>query len=720
MSHISGGRAAGVAAKLAGLAPAERLDAAATLLGGAAFDRALVDAVFDALVAAGTAEERATLDRWVAALDATPSAHYFRARWSAGADPGTSATHWAALLASGTVTDPFLHLQGARAQAGVGRHGGAARLLRSALDLRPEYGFYARSEKLLLDVWRHAPPSQRRCRIAVLGSSTTALLVPVLRALCFRDGIAAEFYEGTYGAFRQEVLDPSSGLHRFRPDVAFVVTHWRDVGLPAVADDPEGVVAAAVTELGRLWQILGQQLGCHVVQHAFDEPAAEAFGYLSQAMPGGRVRVLRAINARLTAEAPAHVSVLDTPAVMAAVGSSRWDDPYLWHTAQQHPGLEALPALAEAQVAHVRAVLGLTRKVLVCDLDNTLWGGVIGEDGLDGIRLGPGSPEGEAYAALHRYVLDLKSRGILVAVCSKNNPEDARLPFESHAHMGLRLGDIAAFVANWEDKATNLRAIADRLSLGLDSLVFLDDNPLERAWVRSQLPEVAVVELGPSPHTYVRDLDRGRHFFGLTLSAEDRGRAAAYQAQAEAATLREAAPSLTAFLEQLQMRAAAVPVSAKNLARVTQLTNKTNQFNLTTRRYTEAQVSQLAADPHNWTAAFSLADRFGDHGLIGVLFCRATEPATWEIDTWLMSCRVLGRQMEEFMFDAMVDAAIAAGIRRIVGVYRPTAKNVIVTDLYPRLGFQRLAEGETETRYEYVIPAEPRRRCAFIAHVVAA
>jgi FkbH-like protein len=367
--------------------------------------------------------------------------------------------------------------------------------------------------------------------------------------------------------------------------------------------------------------------------------------------------------------------------------------------------MDALPALAEAMVSHVRAVLGLSRKVLVTDLDNTLWRGVIGEDGLEGIAIGPGSPEGEAHLALQRYLRELKSKGVVLAVCSKNNPEDARLPFERHTHMALRLDDFAAFRANWEDKVTNLRAMARDLSLGLESFVFLDDNPVEREWVRSQLPEVAVVELGPSPFHFVRDLDRGRYFETLSLSAEDLARAAQYRIEAQRESLRSSAASLDEFLHRLQLQARVEPVSPRNLTRVTQLINKTNQFNLTTRRYTEAQVRALAEDPGAWTGAFHLSDSMGSYGLIGVVFCRpfGGEPA-WEIDTWLMSCRVLGRQMEKFMLDRLLEAAIQKRVPRIVGVYRRTAKNGMVENLYGQLGFQRTAANEIETRYELTVP----------------
>ena len=395
------------------------------------------------------------------------------------------------------------------------------------------------------------------------------------------------------------------------------------------------------------------------------------------------------------------------------VGRDRWESPAQWCTAKQHPAPEALPALVDAQMAHVRAVVGLTRKVLVCDLDNTLWGGVIGEDGLTGIRLGPGSPEGEAYSALQEYLLELKGRGLLLAVCSKNNPEDARLPFEQHPHMRLRLDDIAAFVASWDDKVEQIRRVAHALSLGTDSFVFLDDNPFERTWVRSQLPEVAAPEL-TTPFTYVRELDRHRYFQTLTLSNEDQARTEMYRVEGARAVLRTQAASLDEFLEQLRMRATAVAITPANLARVTQLVNKTNQFNLTTMRYTEADIERIAGDPRGWARAFHLADRFGDHGLIGVLLCRAAEPDGWEIDTWLMSCRVLGRRMEHLMFDRLVEAARAHGIARVVGVYRPTAKNGQVADLLPRLGFDPVPGPEGETRFERAVTSAATATSTFI------
>ena len=656
------------------------------------------DAVLDALLR----EDTSTLDRWLTSrrAESRPSL-YVRARLSQAAGQlSAAAEHWDALFRGTPPTDVNVLLQYARVLADVGRFSEAAERLRQALRGRPTYSFYPRVRALLDRLWRESPPSSRQARVAVIGSSTTSIVVQVLRALCFRDGVHAACYEGSYGAYRQEILDRESGLYRFEPSITFLLTNWRDLQLPPHVEDEAAVVDAVVTEHTAAWQTLNEIAGCHIVQHGFDLPAEESHDELAT-RPGGRTRVIRLINLALVARAPRYVSILDAEAAQAEVGRKQWQSETLWYTARQHPAPDAVPALAELQMAHVRAVLGLAKKVVVCDLDNTLWGGVIGEDGLTGITLGPGSPAGEAYAALQEYLLELKRRGVLLAVCSKNNPEDARLPFTEHPHTRLGLNDFAAFFANWSDKAENLRAIAAQLALGLDSFVFIDDNPVERAWVRSQLPEVAVVELGPTPYGYVRDLDRGRYFQTVGLSDEDRGRSEMYRQTTAREALRTAYGSLDEFLEQLDMRASAVSITTANIGRVTQLVNKTNQFNLTTRRYTDSQIARLAADQAGWARAFRLADRFGDYGLIGVLLCIPTARDSWEIDTWLMSCRVLGRRVEQFMFDHLSEAARAAGITSIVGVYRPTAKNTQVADLFTRLGFRVTAEEPDEVRYVF-------------------
>jgi FkbH-like protein len=638
------------------------------------------------------------------------NAAYLRAVLASGTDGAWSCTAWERFFAQHYSYDPFHRLAFARALASEGRFPDAARQLQLALSQPQRYAFFPRAEKLIRIVAGQTSEHLRQVRVAVLGTSTTTLLVPVLEALCLRDGIRVEIYQGLYGAVDQEILDSRSGLAAFRPDIVFLVNHWRDLALPPVVADVSGLVEQVAGRQKTLWDRLSSRFACHVVQHGFDFPAEDPYGPLSGSLPGGRARVIAAINERLDRLAPSYVSVLDTVSVQRHVGSGAWEDAGLWHSFKQHPATEALPALADAQQAHLRAVLGLTRKVLVVDLDNTLWKGVIGEDGLDGIQIGPGTAAGEAHQRLQEYLRDLRTRGILLAVCSKNNPEDARLPFEKREHMVLRLDDFAAFQANWNDKAQNLREIAEKLSLGLDSFVFLDDSPLEREWVRSQLPQVAVVELGPSVFHYVRDLDRGRHFFALSLSKEDLARAEQYRTESQREMLRSSSQSLDEFLSQLQLEASVVPVSGANLARVTQLANKTNQFNLTTRRYTEARVERLASEKGTWAGAFQLSDRMGSYGLIGLIFCVPAGPSNgspreWEVETWLMSCRALGRQMERFMLDRLLEAAAEAGVRELTGVYRPTPKNGLVANLYDNLGFSRMpAQTGDEIRYSLIVP----------------
>src|SRR5215471_13970597 len=597
-----------------------------------------------------------------------------------------------------TKPDPLPLAHHARELAARRQWTGAAAAMRQALELRPSYTFYARVQRSLEEIASHAGPGARQARIAVLGSSTTSLLIQIVRALCFRDRIDAVFHEGAFGAFRQEVLDTTGPLATFAPTVVVLATNWRDLQLAALGeDDVDRRVRAIVDEYHALWTTLHARYGCHVVQFTFDVPADDSAGLLSLNLESGRRRAIRRINLALAEALPSGVSLLDTEHVAAEVGVDRWANPRLWYLARQHPSTEALPELVEELMAHVRAATGLSRKVLVCDLDNTLWKGVIGEDGLSGITVGPGSAEGEAYADLQRYIKDLKHRGIVLAVCSKNNPVDAEAPFREKPGMVLRLDDFAVFLANWDDKATNLRRVAQRLGVGLDGLVMLDDNPFERGWLRSEVRDVAVPELGSSVFTAVRDLDRARLFPAIAWSPEDRLRADGYLREQDREQSRATAANLEEYLAGLEMRASCVPVGDANIERVTQLTNKTNQFNVTTRRRTTADVRHLAAA--GWTGVFSLQDRYGDYGIIGVIFAPPREPGSWMIDTWLMSCRVLRRDVEKFMLDCLVDAARGAGVDSIVGEYVRTEKNALVADLFGSLGFERVSHTDERSIY---------------------
>ncbi|MCG3178509.1 MAG: hypothetical protein BIFFINMI_00837 [Phycisphaerae bacterium] len=611
-------------------------------------------------------------------------------------------------LASLPGIEPDALAQRARLLAKAKRFEEAAADLQAALTAYPPYPFFVKSERLIERIiasglWQ----PRRKIKLAVLASSTTALLAPLLRASCFRNGVQADVYEGPYGAIHQEILDPGSGLYRFAPDAVLILVNSRDLALP-----PSGGMQQAADFCGQLrarWSQLRDRLPCHVIQVGFDCPPAGAWGALEEMIPDGRRRVLAEANRLLLADLPPYVSFID-PGEVALQFAGPFHNAVEWHTARQYPASAALPLLADHVAAHCQAVLGLTAKVLVMDLDNTMWEGIIGEDGLGGIKIGPPSPQGEGRLELQRYAKELQGRGILLAVCSKNSLANAESPFRSHDSMLLKLEDFVAFAANWQDKASNLRAMAEELSLGLDSFVFLDDSPIERAWVRRELPQVIVPECGPAPWDMLAALRRGMYFESLALTKEDFERHRSYKANADRRRTEQAAGSLEDFLRGLELTARHGPVDEAALARVAQLTNKTSQFNLTTRRYTEEQVRAMAESPDWWCRWFRLTDKFGDYGLIGVIFARTGE--TWEIDTWLMSCRALGRQLEQFMCRVLADAARTGGASAIRGQYIPTARNGLVKDHYAELGFKSESE---EGRFLLDLSAASIPTCDFIS-----
>jgi FkbH-like protein len=611
--------------------------------------------------------------------------------WSRRGRNAEALEMWDALAESDAVPREEAVLSRARLRRQAGDITGALQDLRMAARLGEDYAFLARIARLLDRLWPQAADAGfRQVRIALLYSTTTELLAPLLRLACFRDGLTADIYQAPYGNYRQEILDPESGLYRFKPDVVIIGVHWRDAHLPAFTADRVAEISRVIDELSGLWRVMLSRHDCTILQHGFDLPVFEPGGHLSSNNPGGRIEILRALNGRLREVRSPGVTVVDLDRISAEIGLNDWESPALWHVAKQHPAANALPLLVDHYLALIRACIGMAKKVLVLDLDNTLWGGVIGEDGIGGIKIGSPSPEGEAHAEFQRYVLELKRRGVLLAVCSKNNEEDGRIPFRMHDGMVLKEDDFAAFFANWRDKAENLRSIAKALNVGLDSFVFFDDSAFERQLVRQTLPEVTIVESGLEPACFVQRLHRGLYFENLTLSKEDSGRHAAYLANIRRDELRGKADDPNDFLRRLDMTMHHGDFGDATLERVTQLIGKTNQFNLTTRRHSISQVELFMHDHGCWTHWFRLEDRFGDNGIIGIIVARQARDIadTWEIDTFLMSCRAIGRRVEEFMLATLLAAADKAGFSRVRGVYIPTAKNGLVADLFPRLGFR--------------------------------
>jgi FkbH-like protein len=534
----------------------------------------------------------------------------------------------------------------------------------------------------------------------------------MLRLAAARSGIALDVVDGAYGQYRQEILDPRSPLYASIPDFVLIATHERELGLPSLAD---AAAAAVETELERwtsLWRAVGRHSAARVVQHNFVVPPGPPWGHLSAQLPESRHAMTLALNVRLGVAAAQSrgVAIVDCDRIASEFGKTRWVDPRYWHLSKQAVSLEALPLLARHTAAVIAASLGLGRKCIVLDLDNTLWGGIVGEDGLEGIALGSG-PKGEAFVAFQEYLQALRQRGVILAVVSKNNDADAREPFEKHPDMRLRLEDIACFAAGWSAKPDSIRAVARQLGIGLDALVFVDDNPAERQAVRSALPDVDVVRLPSDPASYVRTLSQYLLLEPASFTAEDADRTRQYQARAEAARLESTADSIEEFLSGLRMRAVVRPFDDIDLPRIEQLIGKTNQFNFTTRRHALPQLRRFMADPGCVHLSLRLRDRFADHGLVAVLIATPRDGAL-DIDSWLMSCRVIGRTVEAELFRQLVRRARNSGYNALTGTYIPTPKNDLVRDLYPRFGFESLGEmdGVTRWRYDLRDGEEPRGR----------
>ena len=538
-------------------------------------------------------------------------------------------------------------------------------------------------------------------RLAILASSTVDHLVPAIRVAGLRRRLLIDVHVGAYGQHRQDLLDPASPLYRFGPQTILLSLTARDatagVSLTATNSEVDQAIARSVDELRHSWRKAREAFKATVIQQTFLDATHPVFGSYDRLVPGTPSRLVARLNDLLSQAASSEgVLLLDIARASERDGIDAWFDAGRWMQAKMEIAPQAAPLYGDLAVRIIAAQRGLSKKCLVLDLDDTLWGGVIGDDGLEGIVLGEGSASGEAHLALQRYVLQLKARGVILAVCSKNDPVIAEAVFLDHPEMVLKRPDIAAFVANWDDKAENLKAIAARLNIGLDSLVFVDDNPVERARIRESLPMVAVPELPEDVAHYVRCVADAGYFEAVSFTPDDQRRSDQYAANAEREALLGSSESMDDFLRGLRMSVVFGPVKAVDFARVTQLINKTNQFNPTTRRCTTEELAAIAAAPEAVTLQFRLLDRFGDNGLISVLILRPDprRPDVLEIETWVMSCRVFGRELEFEAMNIAVEIARRRGARAFRANYIPTRKNGVIRDLYPSLGFTR-ANGET-------------------------
>lgn len=607
------------------------------------------------------------------------------------------------LQSDGSVRAPMFHafLRCLRDSAGAENGRRVADGARRAVSLELDYT----SLLTLGRVLRSLPDdssSTERLRLAVLGGPTTLQLVELLRIFLRGAAVAVEIYQGEYGLFRQEILTPGSGLDTFQPKIIFLATNARDVmnvsALGASGEEVSRKLDEEFANWANLWKLAHDRWGASIIQNTFEVSPWNPMGHYSLRHPASRENYVEQLNRRFAEQTPAYVALHDVRTLALQTGAAEWFDPRFYFEAKMPCGPEPLVPYAHSVASVILAMLGRSKKVLVLDLDNTLWGGVVGDVGVGGIEYGQGSAQGEAFVLFQEYAKALRDQGILLAVCSKNDEQVARSPFEQRDDMVLRLTDFSCFVANWQNKADNLREIAKRLNLGLDSFVFVDDNPAERALVRRFVPEVAVPALPEDPSGYIPAISRHRYFEIIHWSKEDAQRAEYYAGDARRMELAAASTDLDTFLASLEMCARVEGVNRTNIERVTQLINKSNQFNLTTRRRTLAEIERIAGDPAWTTLTLSLRDKLGDNGLISVIFLK-DENHELLVDTWVMSCRVLQRGVEQLALHELLRICQQRGCNRLKGIYIPTERNGMVRDHFRGLGFSPAGTEENATAW---------------------
>jgi len=556
-------------------------------------------------------------------------------------------------------------------------------------------------------------------KIAILGGSTTSELKDYLELFLLACGIRPTFYESNYNRYYEEAVFGSPELDAFQPDAVYLHTTTRNINefphLNADRDDMHQLAKKTVSRFARAWDALEERFGCAIIQNNFDPPHFRSLGNLEATVPGGAVRFLKELNSRFADEAMTRPGLIlhDIDYLSAQIGLDTWHDANSWHAFKCAPGLLALPKLAHNLASVLRALFGKASKCLVLDLDNTLWGGIIGDDGVDGIKLGNETPQGEAYLAFQQYAKALKKRGVILTVCSKNEEANA-LEGLNHSDSALPPEEFTLIRANWEPKSHNIDSIAKTINIGLDSLVFMDDNPAEREIVRQQIPAVAVVEPGKDVSCYLRSLDQSGLFELTSLSEEDLARSRYYAENAKRHQTQTNFIDYGEYLDSLEMEAEIANFTSQYFDRITQLTNKTNQFNLTTRRYTMPEISAAAHADDTIAIYGRLKDKFGDNGVVSVVLGKVKDTDV-QVDLWLMSCRVFKRDMELAMFDQFVARAHSRGIKTITGTYSPTAKNHLVAELFPQLGFDSNGTQEDGTTvWQYTIPDNYNNQCKHI------
>lgn len=556
---------------------------------------------------------------------------------------------------------------------------------------------YLRTYKFLSENSQQKLEGMKKIRIALLSSFTISGFKEVLFVQCHKENIHADIYVGEYAQYNQEILDPNSSLYQHQPDLIFLfidaAAFLGDYIFQAYDYSPEDrrvFIDNKLSELINLIRTLEKSSSATVVVHNFETPVYSPMGILEDKQEFGLRESVESFNRSLCVEfrSDPRVYVYDFQSKITQIGRNHLVDDRMYYIGDIKVAFQAINYITADYVSYVKAVLFLSRKCLVLDLDNTLWGGVLGEDGIEGIQLGPSS-EGRVFWELQKYILSLYQRGIVLAINSKNNRDDVLEVLRNHPHMILKEEHFASMQINWIDKAQNMVAIADEVNIGLDSIVFVDDDKFNREIVSRAIPEIRVVDLPDDPAGYLTALQKLDDFVVLQLTDEDKLRGKMYAQNRQRKEFERVATDINEYLAGLEMKVVFSEVTDMNLGRLSQLTQKTNQWNMTTKRYTEDEFRAIAKSSKFYIRGMSVKDRFGDNGLVGLIIIEK-EDDNWKIDTWLMSCRVIGRRLEEVMLEDVLSAAQSAKIRMLVGTFVPTKKNAPAQDVYKRLGFTEL------------------------------
>lgn len=543
-------------------------------------------------------------------------------------------------------------------------------------------------------------PTAKNINIAFLRSYTMDLTLPVMTAQMMMHNWIPSFYQGDFNVFHQEVYNADSGLYNHKADFLIIAADGRDIApklyhsfLGMSPEEVEQEAGNTVLFYKNIVSAFRKHSKATILIHPLLPPQNGALGIIDEQKPLGQRQVLGRINREIREFCASETSVftLGLESCLERIGS-KWHNQRMWYLAHIPLSWEATLSVSDCYIRHIYALLGQTKKCIVLDLDNTLWGGIIGEAGLEGIRLGHDYP-GNAFIDFQRKILNLYNRGIILAVNSKNDYETAIEAIEKHPHMLLRKKHFAAMRINWHDKAHNLVELSREINIGLDSMVFIDDSPFECEMVRKELPDVSVIELPKLPELYPALLDESVFFSSVSFSEEDKKRGGLYQIRKQQQELMDTSDSLDDFFVSLAMELSIKQNEKKLVPRISQMCKKTNQFNLTTIRYSENDISGFMGKANKSVYALSLKDRFGDNGVIGV--CIVFEDGkNWKIDTMLISCRVIGRKVETAFMNFLIKKARNENVEKIMGVFVPTAKNNVINDFYQKHGFNLASSGE--------------------------